>query len=106
VPLLQVTRRGSWALLRKLKVEIDGRVVLLLPRGVTVTAQVQSGSHEVVAKMDWARSAPLEVICSDEEATELEVVVPGSLLLAPWRAIFSPGNLFQVRLIHGPGMSA
>jgi hypothetical protein len=94
--LIEVTRRpSSFAVFRKLKIEIDGVLVLELPRSSSASAHVEPGRHEVVAGMDWERSLPLEVTCTDEESTKLEVVA-----VAPFRALFamlSGKKLIEVR---------
>ena len=93
---LVVTRRGVFGFLRRLKIELDGEVLLKLPTGATVDAEVAPGLHRVVAKMDLARNPALEVTCRDEEPTRVEVIVPRPLL-APYQLFLAPSRVFQVR---------
>ena len=47
--------------LRAYKVLVDGEVVGRLRAGQTIEVDVQPGLHVVQARIDWCRSAPLEV---------------------------------------------
>jgi hypothetical protein len=102
VASLEVTRqRDFFAVFRKLKIEVDGSLPLELSRDSTAAVQVDPGRHQVVARMDWERSLPLEVTCSDEEPTRLEVVT-----VAPFRALlakFSGRKLIEVRHYSSSG---
>ena len=97
---LEVTRqRDSFAVVRKLKIEVDGVLVLELPRGSTATVQVDPGQHEVVARVDWERSLPLEVTCTEDQPTKLKVVT-----VAPFKWLYaklSGRKLIEVRHYTG-----
>jgi hypothetical protein len=103
VAILEVTRqRDFFGVFRKLKIEIDGSVAVELSRASAAEVQVTPGRHEVVARMDWERSLPLEVNCTDEEPTRLEVVT-----VAPFEALLaklSRRALIEVR--HRPGLKS
>jgi hypothetical protein len=98
---LEVTRqRDSFAVFRKLKIEVDGSLVLELSRASTAAVQVDAGRLEVVARIDRERSLPLEVTCSDEETTRLEVVT-----VAPFKALLakvSGRDLIDLRPTRAP----
>jgi hypothetical protein len=98
VATLEVNRRSAWGLLRRLRIEVDGSLVLKLPTYATRSVEVEPGFHAVAARMDWAGSPALGVMCGDEEPTRVQVVVP-----SPWSAAFrifyAPDTVFEVQLI-------
>jgi hypothetical protein len=99
VALVEVSRRpSSFSVFRNLKVEVDGSLILKVPRATTATVHVEPGRHEIVARMDWERSLPLEVTCTDEEPTRLEVVT-----VAPFKALsamLARKKLIEVRPVE------
>jgi hypothetical protein len=56
---------------RKYKVLIDGKKVGTIGKGKRVSFDVPRGSHEVMLKIDWARSEPLRVDLAENEEAEL-----------------------------------
>jgi hypothetical protein len=67
-----------------MQIEVDGVLMLELARDSTAAVQVDPGQHEVVARMDWERSSPLEVVCTDKEPTRVEVIT-----VAPFKALLA-----------------
>ena len=94
---LEVNRRSAWGLFRRLKIEVDGSLVLELPTYATRSVEVDPGFHAVVAKMDWVSSPALGVTCRDDEPTRVQVVI--SSPFAAFRAFYAPSTVFEVQLI-------
>jgi hypothetical protein len=95
---LQVTRRGLVGVLRRVKVDVEGETVLRLGHRATGTVESPPGPHSIVAKMDWAHSAPLDITMRDDETTKVEIHTEMPLV-AFWRFLSSPGSMFHLRLV-------
>ena len=78
--------------LRAYKVIVDGETSGKVRRGKSLTVDVASGPHEVWMKIDWTKSAPIEL--------ELQPGEKATLLCSPNRsALSSPGrNLAKVTI--------
>src|SRR5947209_11186025 len=60
--VIRVERNKSMTdALRAYKVIVDGETVGKLRRGKSVRVEVAPGSHEVWMKVDWTKSAPIEL---------------------------------------------
>lgn len=59
------------ALLRRMRFDVDGRPVARLRRGESTYVEVPVGTHEVQVRMDWLRSAPMQMHLSDGAAVSL-----------------------------------
>jgi hypothetical protein len=77
VARLRVTRPyDGGGILRRLRVEIDGREVAVLKQYRSVDLPVPPGRHTVVGRMDWAGSASLTVDLAEDEELHLELALP------------------------------
>ncbi|WP_250008769.1 hypothetical protein [Actinoplanes sp. M2I2] len=63
-----------------MKFLLDGEIVARLKRGDSDKIEVTSGVHTVEARMDWLRSAPLEVEIWENEDSS----IVGSLTEHSW----------------------
>jgi hypothetical protein len=82
---LMLVRPKQWCdRLRRYRVLIDGAEVGRLAAGTELRVELPEGEHDVVAKIDWARSNRLTLTTRAGETTELEVGANarGWLLLA------------------------
>lgn len=65
-------RRGGWAdIYRRYKVLIDGEQIGAIRRGERQTFEVAPGTHQVMLKIDWGRSNPVDVHVEEGETAEL-----------------------------------
>lgn len=82
---LNLVRPTQWCdRLRNYRILVDGEEVGRLAAGAELRVELPEGEHEVVAKIDWARSNRLPLLIRAGEETELEVGANarGWLLLA------------------------
>ena len=82
---LILARPEQWCdRLRDYRIVVDGTEVARLAAGQELRVELPEGEHEVVAKIDWARSNRLSLLIRAGEARELEVGANahGWLLLA------------------------
>jgi hypothetical protein len=71
---LAVSRPRQYAdMLRDYRIILDGREVGTVSRGAELRLDLPIGEHEVVARIDWARSNFFKVMIREGELTELEV---------------------------------
>ena len=101
---LVLTRpRAGIAGLRRVRVDIDGRVVARLWQGKSERLSVDPGHHVVRAGTDWCRSVPIEVNLGAGEAAFIECLVPWSFI---WKMIVMPGRSITCRQIERPETSS
>jgi hypothetical protein len=89
--LHRIKRPDQVAVLRKLKVSIDGKVAFSLAPDESHSIVLPAGKHVVVAKMDWVRSQPLSVDLNSD--TLCDVSMPHTN--EHWYDIFKPFNAFK-----------
>lgn len=83
---------GGVGAFRAMAILVDGRKVASVLTGDRVVLDVSAASHQVSARMDWARSPDLTVQVSDDAVAEIAVSFPLmsgvlNLALRPRRAI-------------------
>jgi hypothetical protein len=77
VATLQIERRHQRiAVLRRIRVEVDGRKAGRLRRGQRVDVPLTAGMHEVAAHRDVQHSGPVSVVVGGDELVVLEVALP------------------------------
>ncbi|MBF5028515.1 hypothetical protein IRY44_02070 [Micromonospora sp. ANENR4] len=72
-----IVRRAldTGGLLRRIAIEIDGKVVARLNRGAVQSVDVTPGRHVVRAHLDWQSSAPVDLHLADTETIALETAL-------------------------------
>jgi hypothetical protein len=80
--------------LRRLRVEVDGRQVASLQQYRAVDLDLSPGRHTVVGHMDWVSSASLDLDLADGEDVQLEVALP---LLPMWQVLQRPQRTLSIR---------
>ena len=88
--------QDSAGLLRRMVVELDGVVVARLRPGASCTVSVPDGQHTLRARMDWTRSAPLELEIGGEGAVKIEVALGWRALVDMYRR---PSSALEIRRI-------
>ena len=83
---------------RALKVLVDGELVGDVRHGATLETTVPAGPHEVRAKMDWVKSPPLGVDCTDAPPIAVEVTTTNFLLATVFSLFYWPG-VFRLRVL-------
>ena len=63
-------------MLRRYKILVDDVEVASLKEGESAAIDVPLGPHAIKAKIDWAVTAPLEVVCGEDGVVRL-IVRPG-----------------------------
>jgi hypothetical protein len=84
--------------LRAYKIRIDGRVVGKVRRGQSIDYKVTPGRHSVQASLDTAKSKVVEVECSAEGATSLEVRPSAG---QPLSKLFTRRKWIELELVSG-----
>ncbi|GAB3189781.1 hypothetical protein FHX75_111487 [Micromonospora palomenae] len=84
------------ALLRRIRVTVDGRRVAGLRPGRSASLTVESGQHVVQASLDWTRSEALTVRVGDGETVALEVSCP---VRAYWQTWAAPSRALDIRRV-------
>ena len=81
--LLSIQRPAGYpyAVLRRYKVELNGRVVAKVKRGQTVSVTVEAGQHTVRALIDWGSSPAVELQLAPGDEAKL-TVTPGPPIAA------------------------
>jgi hypothetical protein len=88
----------EWALLRDLKVIVDGeRVGGLRPRQY-LSVELPDGRHTVRGRMDWTTCRPIDVLVSATEPTFVELSMPFTSVLK-WFIL--PTRAVSARLVQG-----
>jgi hypothetical protein len=85
------------AFLRRLSFRVDGRRVARVRRGRPARVEVPAGIHVVQARMDWLRSAPLEL----DLAADATVSVTGGFTeraLTATGFLLSPGTALELQV--------
>lgn len=81
-------------ILRRLRVEVDGREVAALKQGESVAVPVPAGTHSVTGRMDWTSSPPLEVEVAENDEVRVEVALPFSAI---WNMLRRPGSALTIQ---------
>jgi hypothetical protein len=81
-------------ILRRVHVEIDGEQIARLKQYESVQLELSGGRHTVVARMDWAASAALDIDLADDERLQLEIALP---LMAMWDLLQRPQRALIIR---------
>jgi hypothetical protein len=81
-------------ILRRTRVEIDGDEVARLKQYQSVDLELPRGRHTVVAHMDWAGSATLDLELTDDGHLQLEIALP---LLSMWDLAQRPQRSLVIR---------
>jgi hypothetical protein len=81
-------------ILRRLRLEVDGREVAVLKQQASVDLELAAGRHAVVGRMDWVGSAALEFELADDEELDLEIALP---LLSSWDRLQRPTRTLAIR---------
>jgi hypothetical protein len=81
-------------ILRRLRVEVDGREVAALPQGKSVAVPVAAGAHSVMGRMDWTSSPALDVEVAEGDEVRIEVALP---LSAMWNMLRRPRSALTIR---------
>jgi hypothetical protein len=73
VSTITIARRagGSVDRARNYKVLVDGEKVGAIGKGKRMSFDVPRGSHEVMLKIDWARSEPIRLDLAENQEVEL-----------------------------------
>jgi len=81
--LLSIQRPSGYpyAVLRRYKVEVDGRVVAKVKRGQTASIPLEGGQHTVRALIDWGSSPAVELQLAPGDEAKL-TVTPGPPIAA------------------------
>jgi hypothetical protein len=94
VATLQIQRRHQRiAVLRRIRVEVDGKEVGRLRRGERIDVPVTAGTHEVAAHLDVQHSGPVPVVVGGDELAVIEVALPQEPV---WRLLFTRPKPVQV----------
>lgn len=64
------------AVLRKVRVEVDGGLAGHLRRATSFSINVRPGMHEVRGRLDLAETAPFRVEVAEGETVTVEIMVP------------------------------
>ncbi|MEU6187853.1 hypothetical protein [Nocardia sp. NPDC047038] len=83
--------------LRKYRVFIDGTEVGRIGRGETITTTVDSGSHEVQLKLDWATSPTVNVDLATDETRQLYCEPGANPLTALYYTTFGRRRYIKLR---------
>ena len=59
--------------MRSYKIEVDGTVLTTLKNGESKTFEVEPGERTIIAKIDWASSAPVVTALDQDEVLHLAV---------------------------------
>ena len=71
---IEVTRKHAYnAMLRAIRIEIDGREVGKLRNDQTASFPVSPGSHRLVAKIDWMGSKAIDIDVREGEVQTVTV---------------------------------
>jgi hypothetical protein len=95
-----LTRKREWfAVLRDLRIYIDGREFDRLPFATQQCYPVGPGTHNVHVQLDWCRSEPHPVQLADGETAMLEcgLHTENSYFLVPAVRLLTPELLLEVR---------
>jgi hypothetical protein len=96
VPTIRIRRTGRrWAILRKLHVLVDGVRRASVRQGRSVDIEVSPGQHEVAVQMDWAKTPPLTIECSEGSVTTMDA---GVAHRRDRRIIRAPSQVFDLTL--------
>jgi hypothetical protein len=69
---------------RRLTIRVDDGVVARLFRGRSARVEVEPGHHTIQARLDWAKSPPIEVGVEAGAEVVVEVMAPWSALWRTW----------------------
>jgi hypothetical protein len=95
VATLRLSRpHDGGGILRRLRVEVDGREVAALKQGETTAVPVPAGGHSVKGRMDWTSSPLLDVEVAEDEEVRIEVALPLSAL---WDMVRRPGSALTIQ---------
>jgi hypothetical protein len=99
VPTVTLVRRaGGWVdRARKYKVLIDGDQVGEIAPGARERFEVLPGTHDVMLKIDWARSQPLRLELAENDEAELFCEPKANLINAPYFATFGRKKYIELR---------
>ena len=59
--------------LRSYKINVDGKNIGSIASGEILEYEISSGSHDIIAKIDWCSSSNIQFNISDEETKEINV---------------------------------
>ena len=100
---LRVSRGRQYAdRLRSYKIFVNGAQVGTIPVNDEFDVQVPAGRMTVEARIDWTRSAPLEIDAAEGQTVELEVANDWSPMLAIWAVTFGAYSYLTLRRKDGP----
>lgn len=91
--MIRRERSGEGGRFRRIKVWAGDRVIAKLRPGAVATVELPAGSYELVATMDWFRSATVTVDLRAD--TELYTTMPWAQALAGFAA---PATAITLRL--------
>ena len=95
-----VRRGGGWVDgARAYKIVIDGMILGKVSKNGTLRLKVPAGEHEVIARVDWCGSPPVQLSLKPGEVVELGVVngyglwkiALGAMLILPGIYMFTVG---------------
>jgi hypothetical protein len=81
-------------MLRRLRVDVDGRDIAALEQGESVAVSVPVGAHSVVGRIDWTSCPVLEVEVAEDDEVRVEVGPPCS---AFWNMIRRPRSALTIK---------
>ena len=103
LPAVAEERQSSWGL----DVDDQGDKVVVRAEAPgfepdEFDVQVPAGRMTVEARIDWTRSAPLEIDAAEGQTVELEVANDWSPMLAIWAVTFGAYSYLTLRRKDGP----
>lgn len=94
---------GTYALLRRLTVRLDGRAVGRVSRGSSVTVAGTGAEQQLTVSVDWTTCAPLPVRDPGGDAILTVRVDERPMVEAMWRTFLTPRRLWRLEVVPGPG---
>jgi hypothetical protein len=88
----------EWAMLRDLKVIVDGEKVGGLRPRQYLSHELADGWHTVRGRMDFVTCRPVDVNVSATEPTFVELSVPASSF---WKWLILPTRAVKARIVQG-----
>ena len=86
--------------IRKINIYIDGKKAGSIENGKTIDFSVETGSHTIVAKIDWCRSQELKLECKENSINSIQLSGNKSIFLALYYTTFARSKYLTLTEIN------
>ncbi|SDZ07288.1 hypothetical protein SAMN05660209_04568 [Geodermatophilus africanus] len=83
-------------ILRRLRVDVDGRQVAELDQGESAEIPLPPGAHTVTGRTDWTSSPAFDIELGEDEQVRVQVALPFAAL---WNMVRRPRTALTIRRI-------